>query len=106
MPATSNQIVQVDNQAGAVTRALTYRAGGDLYQDQAVGGALYEYDYNAAKRMVEVKQNGTQEGGYAYDFLGQRVWREQYCGFRAKSARDSGMKSATDSDLKSATSRG
>ena len=85
VPATSNQIVQVDNQAGRVTRALTYRAGGDLYQDQAVGGALYEYDYNAAKRMVEVKQNGTQEGGYAYDFLGQRVWREQY-GSGAKTA--------------------
>ena len=85
VPATSNQIVQVDNQAGAVARALTYRAGGDLYQDQAVGGALYEYDYNAAKRMVEVKQNGTQEGGYAYDFLGQRVWREQY-GSGAKTA--------------------
>ncbi len=78
VPATSNQIVQVDNQSGAVTRALTYRAGGDLYQDQAVGGALYEYDYNGAKRMVEVQQNGTQEGEYAYDFLGHRVLRQTF----------------------------
>jgi len=67
--------IQTDNQSGAVQRMLTYRPGGDLLQDNHVGGTLFGYIYNAAKRLVEVTQNGTAEGEYAYDFQGQRVLR-------------------------------
>jgi hypothetical protein len=78
MPTSSNQLSWTGSQTGALQRILTYRTGGDLYQDNHVGGTLYEYDYNVLKRVVEVKQSGTQEGAYAYDFQGQRVWRETY----------------------------
>ncbi len=60
IPSTSNQVIQTDDQGGVIQRALIYRPGGDLFQDQTTAGTLYEYDYNAAKRMTEVKQNGTQ----------------------------------------------
>jgi YD repeat-containing protein len=71
----NTQVIQTDNQAGAVQRILTYRPGGDLLQDNHVSGTLFAYSYNAAKRLVEVTQNGTDEGEYAYDFQGQRVLR-------------------------------
>jgi len=73
--APNTQVFQTDSQAGAVERMLTYRPGGDLLQDNHVGGTLFGYDYNAAKRLVEVTQNGTAEGEYGYDFQGQRVLR-------------------------------
>jgi len=73
--ASNTQVIQTDSQAGAVERMLTYRPGGDLVRDNHVGGTLFGYSYNAAKRLVEVTQNGTAEGEYAYDFQGQRVLR-------------------------------
>jgi RHS repeat-associated protein len=82
----SNQLTWTADQTGALQRILTYRAGGDLFQDDHLGGTLYEYDYNALKRLVEVKQNGTQEGGYAYDFQGRRVWRQTFGGGAAQTA--------------------
>jgi len=73
--APNTQVIQTDSQAGAVERMLTYRPGGDLAQDNHVGGILFGYGYNAVKRLVEVTQNGTAEGEYGYDFQGQRVLR-------------------------------
>lgn len=78
LPNASNKVDWTTSQTGALQRTLTYRPGGDLAQDSHAGSTVYAYTYNAAKRMVEVKQNGTQEGGYAYDFAGRRVWRETY----------------------------
>jgi len=77
-PTASNQLGWTASQTGALQRILTYRPGGDLFEDNHLGGTLYEYDYNVLKRIVEVKQGGTQEGAYAYDFQGRRVWRETY----------------------------
>jgi RHS repeat-associated protein len=78
LPTSSNQLSWTASQTGALQRILTYRSGGDLLQDNHVGGTLYAYDYNVLKRVVEVTQSGTEEGAYAYDFQGQRVWRETY----------------------------
>jgi len=75
---TSNQVTRTTDQSGVTQRTLAWRAGGDLFQDSHVGGTLFEYDYNAAKRVVEVQQNGSQAGGYAYDFAGRRVWRQTF----------------------------
>jgi RHS repeat-associated protein len=78
LPTASNQVAWTTDQTGAFQRVLTYRTGGDLYQDSHLGGTLYEYDYNVQKRLVQVKQNGSQAGGYAYDFAGRRVWRQTF----------------------------
>jgi len=78
LSTTSNQVASTANQSGVTQRTLTYRDGGDESLDQHAGGTLFEYDYNAVKRLVEVQQNSVEAGAYAYDFLGQRVWRQTF----------------------------
>jgi RHS repeat-associated protein len=75
--ATSNQVTGT-TLGGAPQRSRTYAAGGDLLTDAYVGGISYAYSYNAAKRLIGVTQNGAAAGAYAYDFQGQRVWRQTF----------------------------
>jgi RHS repeat-associated protein len=73
---SSNQVIETTNGVGAELRGLTYRAGGDLSQDQHIGGTTYAYVYDAQKRLVEVDQNGVKAGAYTYDAFGARVVRQ------------------------------
>jgi len=72
---TSNQVIHT-TVAGAAgyLRNLTYGAGGNLLQDQRVGGPTYDYVYDAANRAKTIKANGATAGQYLYDTSGHRVW--------------------------------
>lgn len=67
---TSNQVTAT---SGAVVRALTYRAGGELTGDSQTSGLAMLYTYDASDRMVAASANGTTVGQYGYDFAGRRV---------------------------------
>ncbi len=56
-------------------RTFTCRTGGDLSQDARSGDDTWAYSYNARKRLVVWKKNGTDAGYYGYDYQGHRVWR-------------------------------
>jgi RHS repeat-associated protein len=86
LPTASNQLDWTASQIGALQRMLSYTAGGDLLDDNHIGGTLYQYTYNVLNRLIEVQQSGTQEGAYAYDFQGRRVWRETFGGGAAQTA--------------------
>lgn len=73
---TNNQVTQVQDTNGAALRTLTYRDGGDLYEDARVGGSTYQYYYNARKRLVVANKDATDAAYYGYDFRNQRVWRQ------------------------------
>jgi RHS repeat-associated protein len=86
LPNASNQLVSTVDPASGVQRTLSYNPGGDLAQDVYAGGVTYGYGYSAAKRLVAVNQNGSSAGAYAYDFNGQRVWRQTFGGGAAQTA--------------------
>jgi RHS repeat-associated protein len=75
---SNNHLTQTQDGSGSVLRNLSYRAGGDLYQDQHVGGTTYTYLYNARKRLVEVEVGGSAVGQYAYDAFERRVARQTF----------------------------
>ena len=50
------------------------------------GSGTLVYTYNAARRLTGVTQGGSPAGAYAYDFAGQRVWREVYGGTATQTA--------------------
>jgi RHS repeat-associated protein len=86
LPNASNQLVSTVDPSSGVQRTLSYSPGGDLAQDVHAGGVTYGYGYSAAKRLVAVNQNGSSAGAYAYDFQGQRVWRQTSGGGAAQTA--------------------
>jgi RHS repeat-associated protein len=86
LPNASNQLVSTVDPTSGVARTLSYKPGGDLTQDVHAGGATYGYGYNAAGRLVAANQNGASAGAYAYDFNGQRVWRQTFGGGAAQTA--------------------
>lgn len=86
LPNASNQLVSTVDPASGVQRTLSYNPGGDLAEDVHAGGVTYGYGYNAAKRLVAANQNGSSAGAYAYDFQGQRVWRQTFGGGAAQTA--------------------
>lgn len=73
---SNNQVTQVQDANGTALRNLTYRDGGDLYEDARVGGSTYQYYYNARKRLVVANKDATDAAYYGYDFRNQRVWRQ------------------------------
>lgn len=74
MSLTSNRVATVQQGGGSVIRTLTWRTGGDLSQAVSSAGT-YNYDYNARKRLKQVRFGGITLGQYGYDFRGLRVWR-------------------------------
>jgi len=76
LSTTANQALSATTLSGGAQRTLTYKTGGDLQQDVRAGGATYGYVYNAAKRLTNVTQNAASVGVYAYDFAGNRVYRQ------------------------------
>lgn len=76
----SNRLTQVQDESGVVKRALSYRDGGDLWQDAITGGDTYSYHYSSRKRLVAVKKNNADVANYGYDFREQRVWRRLISG--------------------------
>ena len=75
---SNNQITSVRDSNWNPLRTLTYRAGGDLYQDARSGGVTYSYSYNARKRAVQIQKGSTIVGQYGYDAFGRRVWRQVF----------------------------
>ena len=71
----SNRLVQTQDNNAVVKRNLSYRTGGDLYQDATVSGTTYTYAYNARKRLVQITAGSTVAATYGYDFLEHRIWR-------------------------------
>jgi RHS repeat-associated protein len=82
---SSNRVVEVQGSGGTLLRTLNYRNGGDLWLDDAVSGDDYEYAYNARKRLVAIKKNGTDAAWYGYDYAGRRVWRSVFATTTAQS---------------------
>lgn len=72
---SDNRTTYVVNANGDPLRNISYRDGGDLYEDARVGGSTYQYYYNARKRLVAVNKDGNDMAYYGYDYRGQRVAR-------------------------------
>ena len=69
----SNRIEEVRDTGWNVIRDLTWRDGGDLYQQDFTGGDTQTLLYDARKRLVELQVNAVGVASYAYDFEGRRV---------------------------------
>jgi YD repeat-containing protein len=69
----SNRIEEVRDTGWNVIRDLTWRDGGDLYQQQFTGGDAQTLFYDARKRLVELQVNAVGVASYGYDHDGRRV---------------------------------
>jgi RHS repeat-associated protein len=73
---SNNRVTLVADASSNPLRNLQYRDGGDLYEDARVGGATYQYYYNARKRLVAVNKDTVDQAYYTYDWRNQRVSRQ------------------------------
>jgi len=69
---TSNRLLTVAT--GGNTRTVTYTANGNITTDSR--GSGFDYLYNHANRMNEVKENAATVATYTYNDLGQRVIKD------------------------------
>lgn len=72
-PSTSNRLDQVQI-AGTTNRDMLYDAAGNLISDDRPAG-LFEFDYDAAGRMIELSKTGVITAEYRYNTQGQMTWR-------------------------------
>lgn len=73
-PPESNRIEEVRDTNWTVLRDLTWRDGGDLYQQAFTGGDTQTFLYDARRRMVQLEENGVALASYGYDYDGRRVF--------------------------------
>jgi|GEM_PF-872552 len=69
---TSNRLLTVAT--GGATRTVTYTANGNITTDSR--GSGFDYLYNHANRMHEVKENAATVATYTYNDMGQRVIKD------------------------------
>lgn len=69
----SNRIIEVRDTDWNLLRELTWRYGGDIYQQAFSGGDDQTFLYDARKRLVEFEVNNLTAANYTYDYNGQQV---------------------------------
>jgi RHS repeat-associated protein len=71
--SASNRIEEVRDGDGVLLRDLTWRDGGDLYQQTFASGEVQTLLYDARKRPVQFQVDGATVATFGYDYLGRRV---------------------------------